>query len=189
MPGMRQCKPPGRIGFDVVPGKYWVEHSYSVFGERGRIDLLAWHNRTRTMLVIELKTEMGDAQALLGTLDVKTRLAPTIARELGQPRPALVVRMLIFRESMTNRRQVARLSTLFSSFNIRGSAALAWLHRPAAAGGLLIFSSAAVSSTRGVRQHRVRLGRPRLSTISAASSAEPGPTGASPLSNATGGSR
>jgi transcriptional regulator with XRE-family HTH domain len=144
----------------------WVERSFSIYGERGRIDLLGWHAATRTMLVVELKTELADAQALLGTLDVKVRLAPIIARELGLSPPAQVVRMIIFQESMTNRRRVERLSTLFSSFDTRGSAALAWLHRPGTAGGLLIFSSAAGSSVRETGRHRVRLAREALSTKS-----------------------
>jgi transcriptional regulator with XRE-family HTH domain len=136
----------------------WVERSYSIYGERGRIDLLAWHAATRTMLVIELKTELADAQALLGTLDAKARLAPVIARELGLPPPTRVVRMIVFEESMTNRRRVDRLSTLFSSFETRGSAALAWLHNPKPSSGLLIFSAAAGSSTRGAQRQRVSLG-------------------------------
>jgi hypothetical protein len=142
----------------------WVERSYSIYGERGRVDLLGWHAATRTMLVIELKTELADAQALLGTLDAKARLAPTIARELGLSPPTQVARMIIFQESMTNRRRVERLSTLFSSFETRGSAALAWLRRPGATGGLLIFSAAAGSSARETGQHRVRLRRQPLNT-------------------------
>src|SRR6187551_1151264 len=37
----------------------WVvapEVSYSIYGERGAIDLLAFHEPTRTLLVVELKT-------------------------------------------------------------------------------------------------------------------------------------
>jgi hypothetical protein len=142
----------------------WVERSFSIYGERGRIDLLGWHAATGTMLVIELKTELADAQALLGTLDAKARLAPIIARELGLSPPARVVRMIIFQESMTNRRHVERLSTLFSSFETRGSAALAWLRRPVASGGLLIFSAAAASSVRGAQRQRVRRRHKHLST-------------------------
>jgi transcriptional regulator with XRE-family HTH domain len=142
----------------------WAERSYSIYGERGRIDLLGWHAATRTMLVIELKTELADAQSLLGSLDAKARLAGSIARELGLPTPALVARMIIFQESMTNRRRVERLATLFSSFETRGAAAFAWLRRPSATSGLLIFSSATGSSVRGVQRHRVRIGRQQPST-------------------------
>ena len=50
-------------------------------GERGVIDILAWHAATRTLLVIELKTEIVDINELMGTVDRKRRLAATVARE------------------------------------------------------------------------------------------------------------
>lgn len=34
------------------------EVSFSIYGQRGVIDILAWHAATRSLLVIELKTEM-----------------------------------------------------------------------------------------------------------------------------------
>lgn len=48
------------------------EVSFSIYGERGVIDLLAWHGPSRTLLVIELKTEVVDAAEMLGVLDRKT---------------------------------------------------------------------------------------------------------------------
>lgn len=164
----------------------WVERSFSIYGERGRIDLLGWHAVTRTILVIELKTELADAQALFGTLDAKARLAPMIARELGLSAPARVVRMIIFQESMTNRRHVERLSTLFSSFETRGRAAFAWLRHPEATGGLLIFSSAAGSSARGAQRQRVRRRPKPLSTNGELETARQAPSAANRLSNAAG---
>lgn len=65
-------------GLEVVP-----EASYSVYGERGRIDLLAWDATARTIYLVEVKTEIGDVQALLGAADVRERLAPRIASERG----------------------------------------------------------------------------------------------------------
>ena len=52
-----------------------AEVSFNHFGERGRIDLLAWHPVTATVLVIELKTDLVDVQQLLGSMDVKARIA------------------------------------------------------------------------------------------------------------------
>ena len=49
----------------------WVERSYSIYGERGRIDILGYHPASRTLLVVEIKSELADAQSLLGTLDAK----------------------------------------------------------------------------------------------------------------------
>lgn len=49
----------GRDGWTWRP-----EVSFSIYGERGVIDILAWHAATRSLLIIELKTELVDSQAL-----------------------------------------------------------------------------------------------------------------------------
>ena len=63
------------------------EATFSEFGERGAVDILAWHAPTRTVLVIELKTEIVDVQEMLGTLDRKRRLARSIARVVAGSLP------------------------------------------------------------------------------------------------------
>jgi hypothetical protein len=60
-----------------------VEVSFSIYGDRGRCDAVAYHPPTGTLLIVEAKTRLGDLQELLGRLDVKTRLGPQIARQLG----------------------------------------------------------------------------------------------------------
>jgi transcriptional regulator with XRE-family HTH domain len=65
-------------GWEIVP-----EVSFSIYGERGVIDILAWHVATRSLLVIELKTAIVDVQELVGTFDRKMRLAIRVARERG----------------------------------------------------------------------------------------------------------
>jgi hypothetical protein len=141
----------------------WAEHSFSHFGERGRVDLLAWHPPTRTLAVIEIKTEFADSQALLGVLDAKVRLGPVLARQLGLPTPARVVPVLIFAESMTNRRRVGRIGPLLERFDVRGSAARSWLRWPNGGSGLLFFSGATASRVRGPSPQRVRLSAARPS--------------------------
>ena len=59
------------------------EVSFSIYGERGVIDLLLWHPGRRALLVIELKTDIVDVGEMLGTLDMKRRLAWQIAEERG----------------------------------------------------------------------------------------------------------
>jgi transcriptional regulator with XRE-family HTH domain len=64
----------------------WIlvpEASFSIYGERGVIDVLAWHPGRRSVLVIELKTQVVDVNELLGTLDRKRRLAPRVAADRG----------------------------------------------------------------------------------------------------------
>lgn len=109
-----------------------VEVSYSRFGERGRIDLLAWHPPTRTALVVEVKTDLVDVQALLGSVDAKTRLAVHVSRDLGWD-VSSVVPAIVFLEDRSVRTRLANLDTLFDRFELRGRAALAWLRRPSGA--------------------------------------------------------
>ena len=120
-----------------------VEVSYSHFGERGRIDLLAFHPATRVLLVIELKSELVDVQSLLGSLDVKARLAPGIAERFGWS-PRVVVPAIVFLEDRTTRNRLTRVDPLFARFELRGRHALSWLRRPAEAApsGLLWLSDA-----------------------------------------------
>ena len=59
------------------------EVSFSIWGERGVIDLLLWHPGRRALLIIELKTEIVDTGELLGTMDRRRRLARKIAEERG----------------------------------------------------------------------------------------------------------
>ncbi len=139
----------------------WPEHSFSHFGERGRVDLLCWHAPTRTLGVVEIKTEIADSQSLLGLLDAKVRLGAVMARQLGLPPPASIVPILILAESMTNRRRVAQLDALFERFEIRGPSARAWIRWPAGGRGVLFFSGANAMRARERTPHRVRLrGRP-----------------------------
>ena len=81
------------------------EVSFSIYGERGVIDILAWHPGRRALLVIELKTDVVDVNELVGTLDRKVRLAPRIAAERGL-QAASTSTWLVIGESRTNRRRV-----------------------------------------------------------------------------------
>src|SRR5512141_1541963 len=109
----------------VVP-----EATFSEFGERGAVDILAWHAPTRTVLVIELKTEIVDVQEMLGTLDRKRRLARPIARERGWE-PAVVATWLIVATSRTNRRRVdAHRTMLRNALPADGRSMSAWLASP-----------------------------------------------------------
>ena len=52
-----------------------TEVSFNVFGERGAIDILAFHRATGTLLVVEVKTVVPDIGGLQCSLDRKVRLA------------------------------------------------------------------------------------------------------------------
>lgn len=134
-----------------------VEVSYSRFGERGRIDLLAFHPATRVLLVIELKSELVDVQALLGSLDVKVRLAPWLAERFGWT-PRVVLPAIVFLEDRTNRNRLERVEPLFDRFVLRGRAAVSWLRRPTpdAPSGLLWFTNPGAGRRTGAAPRRVR---------------------------------
>jgi hypothetical protein len=56
----------GRTLSEVAGREYAPEVSFSVYGERGIIDILAWHGASRALLVIELKTEIVDRRRSSG---------------------------------------------------------------------------------------------------------------------------
>jgi hypothetical protein len=158
----------------------WPEVSYSRYGERGRVDLLAWHPAHAFLIVAEVKTMLADAQEALGTLDAKSRLGQFLAHQLNLPQPRAVIPLFVFREGMTTRRRVERLAPLFARFEMRGAAAISWLRRPSAPapGGLLIFSGANQDPTRGPGWQRVRAKR-GPSSVERGSAAAPNPEQAS----------
>ena len=162
----------------------WIvvaEASFNHYGDRGRIDLLAWHPVAHQLAVAEIKSEVADAQGLLGPLDVKVRLAPRVALALSWPRPTRVVPILIVRDSTTARDRVARMAPLFSRFAHRGRAGVSWLRHPAGeCTGVLIFSDLRGANTRRVTRVgrlRVRVRRADASVNEAIAGATSGPSG------------
>lgn len=117
--------------FEALEG--WIvepEVSFSVHGERGVIDVLAWHPGRRMLLVIELKTEIVEVGALLGKMDQRRRLAADIARKRGWD-PAAVSTWVIVAEGRTNRRALSRYrAVLRAKFPVDGRTMRAWLHDP-----------------------------------------------------------
>jgi transcriptional regulator with XRE-family HTH domain len=112
----------------------WVfepEVSFSIYGERGVIDILGWHAETRAILVIELKTEFVDINETMGTLDRKGRLAAVIARERGWD-PVTTSTWLVVADGRTNRRALAaHANVLRAKYPADGRAIRTWLSRPA----------------------------------------------------------
>jgi len=106
------------------------EATFSIYGERGAIDILAWHPGRRAVLVVELKTEIVDVNELLGTLDRKRRLTRRIAADRGWS-PMTVSVWLIVSEGTTNRRRAAAHLTMLRAALPDGRAAVhRWLRDP-----------------------------------------------------------
>ena len=147
----------------------WVvapEVTFSIYGERGSVDVLAWHAGTATLLVVELKTELTDLQDLLATVDRKRRLAPVIARDRGLLPVARVATWVIVLDTRTNRRRLAAYRALLrASFPADGRAMRAWLETPSSVVNCLGFlSNAHHAGLLGRSTASVRANRPTRST-------------------------
>ena len=141
-------------GWDVA-----IEVSFSIWGERGSIDVLAHHRATGCLLVVEVKSAIPDSQAMLHDLDRKTRLAPEIVGDRGWT-VRDVARLLVVGESATSRRRVERLASTFTvAFPVRGWEVRRWLRNPSGPmSGLMLLSYAPEGSTTKatVARERVR---------------------------------
>ncbi|MDQ3553663.1 MAG: helix-turn-helix transcriptional regulator [Chloroflexota bacterium] len=146
--------------FDDLPE--WVrqpEVSFAIYGERGVIDILAFHPASGSLLVIELKTEIVDVQDLVGGVDRKTRLAAQVARSRGWMARSTAC-WVVVRDTRTNRRRMtAHGSMLRSAFPADGHAVRSWLVRPRGSMRALSFMTVAHDSnisqrTSGVKRVR-----------------------------------
>lgn len=145
----------------TLPGwSHLPEVSFAIYSEKGVIDILAFHEATGSLLVIELKTEMVSLEDLLTTMDIRVRHAAKIARERGWNARS-VSAWVVFAESRTNRRRVsAHSSALRSAFPANGHEVRSWLLKPA--GTIRALSFWTHSSVAAARQavgapRRVRL--------------------------------
>lgn len=139
-----------------------VEVSYAHFGERGSIDLLAWHAPSAALVISEIKTELTSIEELLRTHDAKVRLGPGIARERFGWRVAIVGRLVVLPESTSNRRRVARQAHLLdAALPARGGSVSEWLRRPSGSfAGLWFLSLADEVRLRGAPATSQRVRQP-----------------------------
>jgi transcriptional regulator with XRE-family HTH domain len=136
-----------------------VEVSFNHYGDRGRVDVLAFHPLERMLLVVEAKSAIGDVQDTIGRLDVKARLGGVLAARESWGTAVHVVPVLVVAESRTARRTIGRHAAAFARFDVRGRSALAWLRhrRGRVPSGLLWFTNVPDSLGRSIsRGSRVR---------------------------------
>lgn len=142
-----------RSGFQVE-----AEASFSEWGERGRIDLLAYDPRAKTVVIVEVKTLLLDLQEVLGSLNVRERLVLSIARKRGWTVERRIT-VLALAGTAANRKVVCAHAALFQSFVVRrlGRAALATDRR------VLIWITPGRTARRGWIAGRERV-RPHVAT-------------------------
>ena len=135
----------------------WVtfpEVSFSVYGERGVIDLLACHASER--LSAGHRAEDGSRRSLGpdGTVDRYRRLAAGIARDHGWTVRSVSVWVLMH-DTPTNHRHVAQhVSVLRAAFPMDGRGVRRWLRRPD--GPIRALSFMAIAGATGAAPARVR---------------------------------
>jgi transcriptional regulator with XRE-family HTH domain len=115
-----------RLGWECVP-----EYTVNVFGDRGSVDVLAWHPVRRAVLLIEVKTWLTDLQAMLSSLSRKVRLVPgLVAEERGWDRLALG-HVVVVLDTRRNRSTVgSHRATFDATFPVGTVDVRAWLRAP-----------------------------------------------------------
>jgi transcriptional regulator with XRE-family HTH domain len=139
------------------------EVSFAVYGERGSIDVLAWHPERRILIVIEVKTSLNSIEETIRRHDVKLRLARGIAAERFGWEPRAIAAMLVLPGTTAARDRVSRLDGILRHrYPLRGHAARGWLADPGRpGGGLLVFVRPTLPGRRtGVALARKRIRRP-----------------------------
>ncbi len=146
---------------DTLQGVGWEVHpefTFKHFGDRGSVDILAWHPGERILLIIEVKATLTDLQDLLAALSRKLRVVPDLARkQLGWDADH-VARIIILAGTAANRSIVARHVAIFSaSFPARSREVRSWLRRPLGPiAGVWFVSTSLLGSGMSVARARIR---------------------------------
>ena len=143
------------LGWEIV-----VEFGFNHYGDRGSIDVLAWHPATRTLLIVEVKSILTDLQATFTSLATKVRIVPMLARrDLGW-NVRSVCRLVVMPGTTANRTTVARHRATFDVvLPDRMPSIRSWLRNPnGSIAGLWLLSSMPTRTATNVI--RVRKGLP-----------------------------
>ena len=147
-----------------------LEVAYSVYGERGSIDVLAWQPGAQLLLVVEVKSELVAVEETLRKHDEKARLAAKIAGDRFDWRPRSVARLLVLPSLATQRRRVDRHAAVMdTAYPLRSVALRRWLSSPTGPNAGLLFVGfervgATAGATAGARGHKRIRRRPQRVT-------------------------
>ena len=139
-------------GWEVV-----VEYTFNDYGERGSVDVLAWHARSRALLLVEVKTRLVDVQDLHATFDRKARIVPKLVARERAWRPTITGGLLVVADRHANRQVLRRHAGTFGARFPAGSrAARGWIRAPAGEfAGVLFLADLGIS-----QHHDAERGRP-----------------------------
>ena len=135
-----------------------TEATFSVYGERGSVDVLAYHAGFGALLIVEVKSVVPDMQDMLAGIDRKARLGPHLATDRGWPVRSSS-RLLVLPDDRTARRRLAQhAATMALAFPLQTAAVRRWIARPTGSMGGVLFLPSSRSTT-----GRQRIGRPAAS--------------------------
>jgi hypothetical protein len=168
----------------LLQSEHWetlVEYTFSVFGERGSVDVIGWREDFAALLIVEVKSAIVDQQNLFSSTDRRRQLVPPLlARERGW-RAQHVGLLLVMPDRTANRDALARHAASFkTAFPARAREIRRWLREPAStiAGALFVRNMAPPHAKCGTGgPHRVR--RPGSKAEPSELSVASGPTAAS----------
>lgn len=113
-----------------------VEVTFNHFGERGAADVVAWNPHERILLIVEVKTRIGDIQATASTFERKVRILPKVLLAEAGRRARSVARLLVIAETHGNRAVVREHPAIFDViWPARTAETRRWLRRPTVADG------------------------------------------------------
>jgi transcriptional regulator with XRE-family HTH domain len=145
-------------GWEVVP-----EATFNWYGERGSIDVLAFHPEHGALLIVEVKSIVPDMQALLAGVDRKQRIAPELAAARGWQVRSVSRLIVLPAERTARRRVVEHAATLGQAYPSRTRQVRRWLADPRGRLAGVLFLP---GSQRTIARHRVS-GRRRPEPASA----------------------
>lgn len=115
-----------RCGWTVL-----AEYTFNHYGDRGSVDIVAWHPQTQALLIVEVKTRIADVQGLLTSFDRKLRIVPGLLRRERGWEARTVGRLLLVDGGSTQRRAVTSHAETFASVLPQGSRdARRWIAQP-----------------------------------------------------------
>ena len=118
----------------LLPGDGWEvdpDVTYSEYGERGSIDLLALREADKAVAVFEIKIDLTSVEGTIRKHGEKARLAPAIVAKQRGWRPRAVARILVIAEDRTARRIVARHEATFrAAYPASSRDVRRWLSHP-----------------------------------------------------------
>jgi transcriptional regulator with XRE-family HTH domain len=137
-----------------------IEATYSVYGERGSIDLFAARAQDRAVIVEEVKSDVTSLEQLGRKSDEKVRLVRSrLCRERFGFDPVAVGRVLVLPDTTTARRRVGRLApALDVMFPRRTRDVASWVRHPSGDLAGIVF----VPDISGRGGRRDRRGRQRV---------------------------